>query len=82
MTTVRTLGWGDLRRLGKQDNAGRWYPCDAIDDYFVGYRHPSRAWPYSYAHAAMTQKFARWLIANRPALAREHGLISAEQVPA
>lgn len=62
------LTWSDLRKLGRQDNAGRWYPCDEIREYFVGYRSPSRAWPNSYAKAALTLKFYKWLKENKPHL--------------
>jgi len=70
----QTLTWTDLYRLGKTDNAKRWMPCAEIADYFRAYRAPSRAWPWSYAKAAMTLKFARWLRDNHPELARAHGL--------
>lgn len=40
---------------GNYDNAGRWYPSDAIaSDYCRSYRTPSRAWPYSYLNALST----------------------------
>lgn len=58
--------WSDLRRLGRTDNAGRWYPRPEIAEYFEGLRAPSRAWPHSYARAAQTAKFARWIEAQRP----------------
>lgn len=61
--------WTDLRRLGRTDSAGRWYPRPEIAEYFIGIRAPSRAWPHSYAIAAQTVKFARWLEAQRPDIA-------------
>ena len=71
---MKTLDWTSIRRIGKTDNANRWYPCEAVADYFSSIRSPSRAWPHSYAKAAQTQKFARWLHENRPELAQELGL--------
>lgn len=67
---MRILTWPDLRALGRTDNAGRWYPREDIAEYFAGIRSPSRAWPYSYARAAMTRKFATWLAANKPEIAK------------
>lgn len=67
--TTETLTWSDLRRLGKTDNANRWFPREEIASYFSSIRYPSRAWPHSYARAAMTKKFARWLSNNHPELA-------------
>ena len=66
---MNTLTWTELRALGSTDNANRWFPNESIAEYFVGYRAPSRSWPYSYAKAAMTKKFRRWLAANRPEMA-------------
>lgn len=74
MEAKKSLDWKDLRQLGKTDNGNRWYPYDDIAEYFSGIRSPSRAWPHSYAKAAMTQKFAKWLIANHQDLAARHGL--------
>ena len=69
MTSETTnLTWADLRKLGKTDNANRWYPCEEISEYFVTIRSPSRAWPYSYAKAALTKKFYKWMMANHPDL--------------
>jgi len=66
---MKTFTWTDIRRLGNTDSANRWYPCDDIAEYFRGLRAPSRAWPHSYARAAQTAKFARWLEAQRPEIA-------------
>ena len=66
-----TLNWGDLRALGRTDNGGRWHPNEDIAEYFNAIRSPSRAWPHSYAKAAMTSKFANWLFANRLAVAQQ-----------
>lgn len=66
---METLNWQDLRALGTTDKANRWMPREEIAEYFGSIRSPSRAWPHSYARAAMTQKFARWIVANRPDLA-------------
>jgi hypothetical protein len=66
---LEKLTWSDLRRLGKSDSAGRWYPSEEVKDYFSHIRSPSRAYPNSYAYAAMTLKFLKWLRKERPELA-------------
>ncbi len=68
---MQTLNWQDLRALGRSDNANRWMPRPDIAEYFSAIRSPSRAWPHSYAKAAQTQKFAKWLLENRPELAAQ-----------
>ena len=68
---MNTLNWKSIRAIGKTDGAGRWYPCEDIVEYFATIRSPSRAWPHSYARAAQTVKFARWLIVNRPTIAAQ-----------
>lgn len=68
------LTWNTIRSIGKQDSAGRWYPCDDVAPYFSSLRAPSRAWPHSYAKAAQTKKFALWLLANRPDTAARLGV--------
>lgn len=68
LTQLPQLAWADLKRFGRFDGAGRWYPNSDIAEYFKGYRPPSRAWPSSYAKAATTKKFARWLTTARPDL--------------
>ena len=68
------LTWNTIRSIGKQDSAGRWYPCDDVAPYFTSLRAPSRAWPHSYAKAAQTKKFASWLLANRPDTAARLGV--------
>ena len=65
-----TLNWQDIRALGRTDSGGRWYPNEDIAEYFNPIRAPSRAYPYSYARAAQTNKFANWLFANRLELAQ------------
>jgi hypothetical protein len=72
---MKNLNWQDIRAIGKTDNAGRWYPCEDIVEYFATIRSPSRAWPHSYARAAQTVKFARWLIVNRPAIAERLNIL-------
>lgn len=72
----KKLEWADLYRLGKTDGARRWYPAPEIESYFRMYRAPSRAWPWSYAKAALTIKFAQWLRTTHPEIARAHGLES------
>ena len=68
------LTWTTIRSIGKQDNAGRWYPSPDVAPYFASLRAPSRAWPHSYAKAAQTKKFASWLLANRPEIATRLGV--------
>ena len=68
---MNTLNWQNLRALGRTDNANRWMPRPDIAEYFSAIRSPSRAWPHSYAKAAQTQKFAKWLMANRPEVAAQ-----------
>jgi len=68
---MNTLNWQNLRALGRTDNANRWMPRPDIAEYFSAIRSPSRAWPHSYAKAAQTQKFAKWLLANRPEVAAQ-----------
>lgn len=65
------LDWKDIRLLGKSDGIGRWYPDPRIASYFSHIRSPSRAWPWSYAKAAQTQKFAKWLKQEHPELAEK-----------
>jgi len=75
---MKTLDWKDVYRLGKTDSAKRWYPHEEIAPYFSNLRSPSRAWPWSYAKAAQSQKFAKWLLVNRPDVAKRFGLINGE----
>ena len=65
-----TLNWQDIRALGRTDSGGRWYPNEDIAEYFTNLRAPYRAYPYSYAKAAQTYKFAYWLFANRIEITR------------
>ena len=71
---MKTLSWPHLRALGRTDNGNRWYPREDIAPYFAPLRAPSRAWPNSYAKAAQTLKFAKWLRDNNPALADQLGV--------
>jgi hypothetical protein len=75
IVSMKNLNWQDIRAIGKTDGAGRWYPCEDIVEYFATIRSPSRAWPHSYAKAAQTVKFARWLIVNRPAIAERLNIL-------
>lgn len=68
-THMDRLTWTDIRRIGKTDSANRWYPDAEVSEYFASLRAPSRAYPHSYAKAAQTLKFKRWLDVNRPAIA-------------
>lgn len=66
---VKTLDWSHLRRLGRNDNGGRWHPTDDVAKEYIelmGYRSPSRAWPQSYARPLMTAKFIKWARENHP----------------
>ena len=76
---MKTLNWADLRALGKTDSAQRWTPRPEIKDYFDTIRSPSRAYPHSYARAAMTKKFSRWLTDHHPELASQVGLTPTEE---
>ena len=71
---MKTLSWPHLRALGRTDNGNRWYPREDIASYFAPLRAPSRAWPNSYAKAAQTLKFAKWLRDNHAALAAQLGV--------
>jgi hypothetical protein len=68
---MKTLNWTTIRAIGASDNANRWHPSADVAEYFRPLRSPSRAWPHSYAKAAQTAKFAKWLIENRPELAKQ-----------
>jgi hypothetical protein len=57
-----------IRKIGKNDKAGRWYPIDEVSEYFSHLRAPSRAFPSSYWKSAGTAKFYKWLEANHPDL--------------
>lgn len=70
---MRNLTWNDLNKIGTQDSGKRWYPIAEFREYFENYRAPSRAFPYSYAKAAMTKKFAKWCEENRPDFAQKIG---------
>lgn len=71
---MKSLDWYTIRAIGNTDNANRWHPVPGVAEYFATIRSPSRAWPHSYAKAAQTQKFARWLTVNRPELAKQLGV--------
>lgn len=75
---MKTLTWIDMRKIGRSDNARRWFPNPDIAEYFSSLRAPSRVWPHSYAKAAQTVKFARWLADNRPAIAQQLGVTNEE----
>ena len=69
------LDWPDLwNALGlTRDKGGRWYAGEESPEYVRAYcshyRTPSRAWPFSHAKPLLTQKFAKKLVENDPALA-------------
>ena len=64
------LDWNSIRKIGASDNANRWYPNPEIAEYFYSLRAPSRAWPHSYAKAAQTAKFFKWLESTKPEIAK------------
>lgn len=66
---AQRLTWSDLYKHGRTDSGNRYYPSHAALIEYVeqgGYRSPSRAWPWSYAKALLTQKAANWLAENHP----------------
>jgi hypothetical protein len=67
---MKKLDWSQIYKIGKTDNGKRWYPCDEVAEYFSALRAPSRAWPHSYAKAAQTAKFFRWLEEKKPEIAK------------
>ena len=71
---MKTLTWTDLRKLGHNGKGNKWFPNSDIADYFSSIRAPSHAWPHSYAKAAQTAKFARWLLSSHPDVAASVGL--------
>jgi len=73
--TIR-LHWSDLHKLGTYKKGGKWYPDERIAEYFRLLRAPSRAYPHSYSKAALTFKFARWLVEHRPEIARAFRLVA------
>jgi hypothetical protein len=69
-----SLDWRDLSKLGMQRRRGDCIePTKNTPTWVVAYldniRSPSRKWPFSYARALQTQKFARVVIENDPHLA-------------
>ena len=72
---MKKLDWQSIRLIGKSDKQNRWYPINEVAEYFYPLRRPSGAWPHSYAKAAQTAKFAKWLIENRPVIAKQLGVI-------
>jgi len=68
----------DLRWIGEYDDVGRWYPHNRYREYFSHIRPPSRNFPLSYARAAQTKKFAKWLIQNHLDTAESLNLVFKE----
>jgi len=70
--------WKDLGLT--KDSGGRWSvninSHEAAIDYIKigGYRTPSRAWPLSHATPLLTQKFAKFITKEYPALAIKLGV--------
>jgi hypothetical protein len=75
MKKLEKLDWNSIRKIGREDNARRWYPYPEVAEYFASLRSPSRAWPHSYAKGAQTIKFAKWLAEKKPALAKQLGVL-------
>jgi hypothetical protein len=72
---MKKLDWSQVYKIGKTDNGNRWYPSENVAEYFSAIRSPSRAWPHSYAKAAQTLKFSKWLAENRPEIAKQFGIL-------
>ena len=69
-----SLDWRHLSELGMHRTRGDCIePTKNTPAWVVNYldniRSPSRKWPFSYARALQTQKFARVVIENDPHLA-------------
>ena len=78
-TTVKqTLTYNDVYLMTTRDNGGRYHarPDTPAAEYIQenGYRTPSRAWPYSHSKPLLTKKFANWLKAKYPDIAKEFNL--------
>ena len=76
------LDWKQIYKIGASDKANRWYPDAEIAEYFYPLRAPSGAWPHSYAKAAQTAKFAKWLIEKHPTIAQKVGILPSQQTEA
>ena len=72
---MKKLDWQSIRLIGKSDKQNRWYPINEVAEYFYPLRAPSGAWPHSYARSAQTIKFSKWLIENRPVIAKQLGIL-------
>ena len=61
-----------------KDKGGRWDATsntpEWVKKYLTFYRAPSRAWPESHSKAMLSQKFAKALCENDPALAVKLGV--------
>jgi hypothetical protein len=67
---IEKLQDGAHRKLGRYDNANRWYPFDdvyALPGAFT-VRSPSRSWPFGYLKHLYTKKFAKILAEHKPLL--------------
>ena len=74
-----SLSWSHLSKLGLYRQRGDCIEPSAstpewVIDYLSSIRSPSRRWPFSYAKAVMTAKFARFLVSRDPALALKLGV--------
>jgi hypothetical protein len=78
------LKWNQLASIWlKKDRAGRFTPTDDapkwLHEYLSNYRTPSRSWPFSYAKACLSQKFAKVLSEKEPDLAQRLGIAQQEK---
>ena len=69
-----SLGWKHLSELGMYRTRGDCIEPSLqtptyVTDYLSNIRSPSHRWPYSYAKALQTQKFAQVMVDHDPALA-------------
>jgi hypothetical protein len=79
---MKKLDWKQIYKIGSSDKQNRWYPDAEIAEYFCLLRAPSGAWPHSYAKAAQTVKFAKWLIENHPTIAQKVGILTSHTTEA
>jgi hypothetical protein len=67
---IEKLPDGSHQKLGRYDNAKRWYPFDDVYNLPGAFtvRSPSRAWPFGYLKHIYTRKFAGILAQHKPLL--------------
>jgi hypothetical protein len=69
-----SLEWKDLSEIGMYRTRGECIEPSRktpvwVTDYLSNIRSPSRQWPWSYAKALQSQKFAQVMVDHDPALA-------------